>query len=152
MTADSVCEMVINRPSFLLIVWLPSVQPVQQQLQIVLCLLKPFQILVYVWPEKCYKRRPLNFNNNQSVVLEAGCDFFEASKGWLQNFFFRHNITLRRRMTLCQNLPESVIPKLENSFCMWGHYGSRKSTILITLLSWTRQQSGSTFQVTLRLI
>ena len=54
------------------------------------------------------------FNNSSDVALDAESDSFEASNGWLQRFFTRHHVTLRKRTTLAQKLPELIIPKLEN--------------------------------------
>ena len=39
-------------------------------------------------------------------------DTFVASRGWLRNFFIRNKITLRRRTTVGQAIPDTVIPKL----------------------------------------
>ncbi|XP_014678488.1 PREDICTED: tigger transposable element-derived protein 1-like [Priapulus caudatus] len=41
---------------------------------------------------------------------------FVASRGWLEKFFNRHGITLRRRTTLAQKVPDAVIPKLMSYF------------------------------------
>ena len=61
------------------------------------------------------------FNNDETIALETEGDRFEASKGWLENFFSRHHITLRRRTTLGQKVPDLVIPKLEN-FILYVRY------------------------------
>jgi hypothetical protein len=37
---------------------------------------------------------------------------FAASDGWLQNFFDRHQITLRRKTTVSQKVPAVLAPKL----------------------------------------
>lgn len=54
------------------------------------------------------------FTTNETVAAEAHDQTFDASTGWVHNFFCRHNITLRRRTTLGQSVPETVRPKLEN--------------------------------------
>jgi hypothetical protein len=41
---------------------------------------------------------------------------FEASDGWLHNFFTRHHITLRRKITVSQKVPAVLAPKLLSFF------------------------------------
>ena len=61
------------------------------------------------------------FNNDETIALEIEGDRFEASKGWLENLFSRHHITLRRRTTLGQKVPDLVITKLDN-FILYVRY------------------------------
>ena len=51
--------------------------------------------------------------------LHSGTDF-KASNGWLQNFFTRHGITIRRRTTVVQKLPEQLTPKL-SAYILFVH-------------------------------
>jgi hypothetical protein len=37
---------------------------------------------------------------------------FRASNGWLQRFMKRNGLSLRRKITVCQNPPADSIPKL----------------------------------------
>ena len=39
-------------------------------------------------------------------------DEFKASRGWLQRFMNRHDLSLRRKTTVSQSVPSDVIPKL----------------------------------------
>ena len=39
-------------------------------------------------------------------------DEFKASRGWLQRFMKRHDLSLRRKTTVSQSVPSDVIPKL----------------------------------------
>lgn len=54
------------------------------------------------------------FTDCSDVKGEANQDVFTASRGWLERFFRRNNITIRRRTTIAQKLPAQVIPKLEH--------------------------------------
>lgn len=54
------------------------------------------------------------FERNDKVKEEAGIEFFAGSIGWLSRFFKRNGITLRRRTTLAQKMPEMIAPKLVN--------------------------------------
>jgi hypothetical protein len=52
-----------------------------------------------------YNERKNSFGSSTEVT-------FIASNGWLQKFFARNGITLRRRTTICQKLPTKLAPKL----------------------------------------
>ena len=45
---------------------------------------------------------------------------FAASRGWLQNFFRRHHLSLQRKTSVSQKLPQDLIPKVYTAiyFCL----------------------------------
>ncbi|KAI6647826.1 Tigger transposable element-derived protein 1-like [Oopsacas minuta] len=73
---------------------------------------------LYSWIEDLRSQRlrvTRKMVQGKALELYAGEEeSFVASRGWLRNFFGRHNITLRRRTTVGQKIPETVIPKLMN--------------------------------------
>ena len=49
---------------------------------------------------------------HKALELYQGDEEFHASRGWLENFFKRHDFSLRRKTTVCQRLPRDLIPKV----------------------------------------
>lgn len=65
---------------------------------------------------KKVKREALSiFSQNNGYAEDANKDFV-ASDGWLRNFFRRHQITLRRKTTVSQKVPDVLAPKLLSYF------------------------------------
>ena len=54
------------------------------------------------------------FEEEESIREEAKSDTFAGSNGWLYRFFQRHCITIRRKTTMAQKLPEQLAPKVIN--------------------------------------
>ena len=50
----------------------------------------------------------------KAIQLHFGEEDFSASRGWLENFLRRHNISLRRKTTVSQRLPEHMIAKVSS--------------------------------------
>ena len=46
------------------------------------------------------------------LATSEGDTQFTASRGWLQKFFKRHNLSLRRKTSVSQRLPQELIPKV----------------------------------------
>ena len=43
---------------------------------------------------------------------ESECEGFKVSRGWLEKFFKRNGLSLCRRTTVSQQLPQNLIPKI----------------------------------------
>lgn len=65
--------------------------------------------------------RGRNVRVSRRMIIEKAKDLiaatdpladFKASKGWLQLFMRRKNLSLRKKTTVCQKTPEDLIPKL----------------------------------------
>ena len=46
------------------------------------------------------------------LARESGDQDFSASRGWLEKFFKRHHLSLHRRTTVSQRLPQDLVPKV----------------------------------------
>ena len=46
------------------------------------------------------------------LARERGDQDFSASRGWLEKFFKRHHLSLHRRTTVSQRLPQDLVPKV----------------------------------------
>ena len=63
---------------------------------------------------KMVKREALKiFSNDGGQDYDSNPEFV-ASNGWLRNFFNRHRITLRQKMTVCEKLPDVLAPKVSS--------------------------------------